>query len=117
MAGQVRVPAGHCFYLTVVEVIQLCTLSVPLLAHPQNRLDLVDLTGRWGHPVASMCRLLLARSFDGDITGPESTDSLVLQRGFLITNMTIPENTVTIAALVVESCAGGFFQAGAFAVP
>jgi len=73
--------------------------------------------GRWGHPVASMCRLLLARSFDGDITGPESTDSLVLQRGFLITNMTIPENTVTIAALVVESCAGGFFQAGAFAVP
>ena len=43
----------------------------------ENWIDLVDLTsGWWGHPVASMCRPLLARSFNWDITGPESTDSL-----------------------------------------
>ena len=34
-----------------------------------------DLTsGWWGHPIASMCRPLLDRSFNRDIAGPENTD-------------------------------------------
>ena len=64
-----------------------------------------------------MCRPLLDGSFNGDIAGPENTDSFeILKQKFLIANMTIPENTVTTSGLVVEGGAGRFLQARAFAV-
>ena len=64
-----------------------------------------------------MCRPLLDGSFNGDIAGPEITDSFeILKQKFLVANMTIPENTVTTSALVVEGGAGRFLQARAFAV-
>ena len=64
-----------------------------------------------------MRRPLLDGSFNGDIAGPEITDSFeILKQKFLIANMTIPENTVTTSGLVVKGCAGRFLQARAFAV-
>ena len=62
-----------------------------------------------------MCRPLLDGSFNGDIAGPENKDSFEILKQTIV-NMTIPENTVTTAALVVKGCAGRFLQARAFAV-
>ena len=106
-----------------LQFVQLVTLHFKAIEGLIRKLTwqsttINDLTsGWWGHPIASMCRPLLDRSFNRDIAGPENTDSFeILKQKFLIANMTIPENTVTTSALVVEGSAGRFLQARTFAV-